>query len=141
MSPTPPPRRFVARLGSRWRSRRASAGLDLTRTRRHPEPDRRVVDPTGGRFVVRAVASDDSLEQQRNWHLPALLAEAAVLLIRAAYRAIRHRPQRASGFVVGVVDERPFLGGVVHAEPVALESGIAEKMNELSALIEAGDLP
>jgi hypothetical protein len=100
-----------------------------------------VIAPSGRRFVVRAVATDDELEQQPLRHPITVLLDGVFLLIRAAYRALRRRPQRAPGFIVGVIDERRLLGGVVHTEPVALESGIAEKMNELSARVEAGDLP
>jgi hypothetical protein len=130
---------FVSRLESRWRRRRASAGLDLTRTSRHPEPDRRVVDPAGRRFVVRAVRADDQLENQPIRPPVAVLVDWVLLLLRAGYRAVRRRPLRTPGFVVGVIDQRPFLGGVVHTEAVALESGIAQKISELSALIEAGE--
>jgi hypothetical protein len=98
-----------------------------------------VIAPSGRRFVVRAVATDDELEQQQLRYPIAFLLDGVFFLIRAAYRAVRRRPQRAPGFVVAVIDERRLLGGIVHTEPVALESGIAEKMNELSAQLEAGD--
>jgi hypothetical protein len=91
--------------------------------------------------VVRAVATDDALDQQKTTHPVALLAEAVAVAIRAAYRVVRRWPQRAPGFVVGVIDERPALGGVVHSEPVPRESGIAEKMSDLCARVEAGELP
>jgi hypothetical protein len=89
--------------------------------------------------VVRAVRADDQLENQPIRPPVAVLVDWVLLLLRAGYRAVRRRPLRTPGFVVGVIDQRPFLGGVVHTEAVALESGIAQKISELSALIEAGE--
>ena len=91
--------------------------------------------------MVRAVAADGSLEQRKTANPVALLVEAVWLSIRAVYRAARRRPLRAPGFVVGVIDESSLRGGVVHTESVALASGVAAKMGELSARVEAGNIP
>ena len=90
-------------------------------------------------MIVRAVGTDDELDRQTNRNIADFLFALVEFLVRSAYRAVRRRPQRTPGYIVGVVDLRPLRGGVIHSEPVFLESEVADKLAELADRARAGE--
>lgn len=132
---------WSARLKQRWQRRADATERDWrSKPREDPGRNRRITDPSGRKFEVRAVANGENVLRPRPTRLIGeLIAETAIVFVQGAYRSIRRTPRRSDCFTVAVVHETAPEDRVVYTESVARESDIAAVVEELVARTEAGD--